>query len=382
MQNPLRNGNRLKLGLFGTNGKAGAQTLVPELYYPTWENSIRTAQVADRAGFETIVAYARWKAYMPGRPDHISGVVFDPFTWSAGIAQATNYSAIMPTSHAPTIHPVTCAKQCATIDHIANGRLALNIVGGWNKHELEMFGADMLDHDRRYEQLEEWLTVIKKMWVETDEFDYEGHFYNVRRGASMPKPLQQPAPPIMNAGGSPRGMNFACKHADICFVILQSDDPAEWRKQIDLYKNTARSFGREIQVWTYCPVVQRDTKEEAERYLEYFAVEMEDKDSVDAWSAGIGSQSQIASPEKLREMRKRIAAGAGGNILVGTGEIISDQMQALCDAGLDGVLCSFVNVDDGLHRFISQTLPILEQRGLRQPFAPEITASRIVPEMA
>jgi alkanesulfonate monooxygenase SsuD/methylene tetrahydromethanopterin reductase-like flavin-dependent oxidoreductase (luciferase family) len=120
-------------------------------------------------------------------------------------------------------------------------------------------------------------------------------------------------------------------------------------------------------VWTYCPVVQRDTKEEAEKYLNYYAVEMEDVESVDAWSAGVGAQSQIASPEKMRELRKRIAAGAGGNILVGTAETITEKMQGLSEAGLDGVLCSFVDFDDGLHRFISPALPLLEQRGLRAP---------------
>ncbi len=375
MTNPLQNSNKLKLGIFGTNGKGGAQTLVSELYQPTWSNSIRTAQTADGAGFEAIVAYARWKAYMPGKPSHTSGIVLDPFTWSAGIAQATTYSAIMPTSHAPTIHPITCAKQCATIDIISNGRLGLNVVGGWNKHELEMFGAPMREHDERYEQLEEWLAVIKKMWMETEEFDFEGNFYRVQRGASMPKPVQRPHPPIMNAGGSPRGMKFACQHADLCFAILQSDDPSEWKRQIDLYKDTARSFGREVQVWTYCPVVQRDTKEEAEKYLNYYAVEMEDVESVDAWSAGVGAQSQIASPEKMKELRKRIAAGAGGNILVGTADIIAEKMERLCNAGLDGMLCSFVDFDDGLQRFISQTLPLLEQRGLRKAFKRTLKAN-------
>lgn len=368
MTNPLFNDNRLKLGIFGTNGKGGAQTRVPELYKPTWENSVRTAQIADRAGFEAIVAYARWKAYMPAKPQHPSGIVLDPFTWCAGIAQATTYLAIMPTSHAPTIHPITCAKQCATIDIISGGRLGLNVVGGWNKHELEMFGAPFREHDERYEQLEEWLTVIKKMWTETEEFDFAGQFYKVQRGASMPKPVQQPHPPIMNAGGSSRGRQFACQNADMCFVILQSNDPAEWQRQIALYKDTARSFGREVKVWTYCPIVQRNTKAEAEEYLRYYAVEMEDTESVDAWSAGVSGQSQIASPEAMKEMRKRIAAGAGGNILVGNAEVIAETMHNLCEAGLDGILCSFVDFVDGLQRFIPEVLPLLEQRGLRAPF--------------
>lgn len=367
--NPIFNSNRLKLGIFGTNGKGGAQTLAPEAYKPTWKASVDTARMADEAGFEAIVAYARWKGYIPGRPDHPSGIVLDPFTWAAGIAQATSYSAVFATSHAPTIHPITCAKQCTTIDIISGGRFGLNVVGGWNKHELEMFGAPLKEHDARYEHLDEWLQVLERMWSEEEEFDFSGEFYQVLRGASMPKPVQRPRPPIMNAGGSPRGMRFACEHADMAFVILKSNDPEACRKQIDEYKDTARNeFGREVQVWTYCPVVQRDTREEAEAYLRYYAVEMEDKDSVDAWSAGLAAQTKIVSPEAMKEFRIRFAAGAGGNILLGTADDIADQMQMFNEAGLDGVLCTWVDFHDGLTRFNSDVLPLLESRGLRAPY--------------
>lgn len=367
--NPIFNSNRLKLGIFGTNGKGGAQTLAPESYKPTWKASVDTARMADEAGFEAIVAYARWKGYIPGRPDHPSGIVLDPFTWAAGIAQATSYSAVFATSHAPTMHPIACAKQCTTIDIISGGRFGLNVVGGWNKHELEMFGAPLKEHDARYDQLGEWLAVIERMWSEQEEFDFSGEFYNVLRGASMPKPVQRPRPPVMNAGGSPRGMRFACEHADMAFVILRSNDPETCRKQIDEYKNTARNeFGREVQVWTYCPVVQRDTRREAEEYLRYYAVEMEDKDSVDAWSEGLGAQTKIVSPEAMKEMRIRFAAGAGGNILLGTADDIAGQLRDFNDAGLDGVLCTWVDFYDGLARFTRDVLPLLESGGLRAPF--------------
>lgn len=370
--NPLFNSNRLKLGIFGTNGKGGAQTLAPEQYKPTWANSIETAKMADRAGFEAIVAYARWKGYIPGRPNHASGIVLDPFTWSAGIAQATTYAAVFATSHAPTIHPITCAKQCATIDIISGGRFGLNVVGGWNRPELEMFGAPLKEHDARYDHLAEWLEVIQKMWNEEEEFDYSGEFYKVVRGASMPKPVQRPRPPIMNAGGSPRGMRFACEHADMAFVILRSNDPDVCRKQIDEYKNTAKEqFGRDIQVWTYCPVVQRDTHKEAEAYLQRYAVDLEDKESVDAWSKGLAAETKIVSPEQMREFRIRFAAGAGGNILLGTADDIADQLQVFNQAGLDGVLCTWVDFHDGIARFTRDVMPILESRGLRTPHKQE-----------
>jgi alkanesulfonate monooxygenase SsuD/methylene tetrahydromethanopterin reductase-like flavin-dependent oxidoreductase (luciferase family) len=368
-RNPIFGPNRLKLGVFGTNGKGGPQTLVPEAYRPTWQASVQTSQMADHAGFEAIVAYARWKGYIPGRPDHPSGFVLDPFTWAAGIAQATTYSAVFATSHAPTMHPITCAKQCATIDIISGGRFGLNVVGGWNKHELEMFGAPLREHDARYDHLEEWLQVLEMMWTEREEFDFKGKFFEVLRGASMPKPVQRPRPPIMNAGGSDRGMRFACKHADMSFVILRSEDVDVCRTQIEQYKRTAREYGRDVQVWSYCPVVQRDTRKEAEAYLGHYAVEMEDRESVDAWSAGLGAQTKIIAPGQLEEYRMRFAAGGGGNILVGTATDIADQLQALAEAGLDGVLCTWVDVADGLERFIRDVLPELERRGLRQPFS-------------
>ena len=44
------------------------------------------------------------------------------------------------TSHVPTIHPILVAKQGMTVDHISGGRFALNVVTGWHKPEIEMFG--------------------------------------------------------------------------------------------------------------------------------------------------------------------------------------------------------------------------------------------------
>src|SRR5688572_19635712 len=145
--NPLSNANRFKLGTFATNGRGSAQTLAPDAYRPTWDNVIRAAQAADQAGFEALVGVARWKGMLKNKLDHPSGVILDPFTWAAGVAQATKHAAVFATTHAPTIHPIVAAKQSATVDIISGGRCGLNIVGGWNKHEFDMFGQEAVDHD-------------------------------------------------------------------------------------------------------------------------------------------------------------------------------------------------------------------------------------------
>ena len=369
--NPVFNGNKLKLGTFCTNGRAGAaHTLVPEANQLNWRRAVEIAQTVDRAGYEAVVPLARWKGYIKEKPNHVSGEVLDPFTWAAGIAQATEQIGVFVTSHAPTIHPLVAAKQTATIDIISNGRLGINVVGGWNRPEIEMFGAPLREHDQRYDYLAEWLDVIKRLWSSNEEFDHHGEFFNVIRGISIPKPVQRPRPPIMNAGLSDRGRLFACEHADMCFIGLRSETLEGIRDEVEAYRRTARDrFGREVQVWTPTTVVQRETQKEADDYLEYYAVTHQDRESVDGLISIATPEVRNMPPEMWEALRARFAAGFGGFPLVGTAERIFETLNMLSSAGLDGVLLTWVDYVDGVNRFNRDVLPLLEQAGLRGPFA-------------
>jgi FMNH2-dependent dimethyl sulfone monooxygenase len=369
--NPVFNGNKLKLGTFCTNGRAGAaHTLVPEGNQLNWPRAVEIAQTVDRAGYEAVVPLARWKGYIKEKPNHVSGEVLDPFTWAAGIAQATEQIGVFVTSHAPTIHPLVAAKQTATIDIISKGRLGINVVGGWNRPEIEMFGAPLREHDQRYDYLAEWLDVIKRLWSSNEEFDHHGEFFNVIRGISIPKPVQRPRPPIMNAGLSDRGRLFACEHADMCFIGLRSETLEGIRDEVEAYRRTARDrFGREVQVWTPTTVVQRETQKEADDYLEYYAVTHQDRESVDGLISIATPEVRNMPPEMWEALRARFAAGFGGFPLVGTAERIFETLNMLSSAGLDGVLLTWVDYVDGVNRFNREVLPLLEQAGLRRPFA-------------
>ena len=108
-RNPLFNKNRLKVGTFATNTVGSIHTIAPDAYRPTWENSLRAAKLADSAGFEALLALARWKGLAKAGIQHRGGVVLDPFVWAAGISMATTYCAVFATSHAPTVHPLIVA---------------------------------------------------------------------------------------------------------------------------------------------------------------------------------------------------------------------------------------------------------------------------------
>ncbi|MGZ0190188.1 MAG: hypothetical protein ACKVH0_19670, partial [Alphaproteobacteria bacterium] len=100
--NPIFSANKLKLAIFGINGKGTANTLVSDVHRPTWSENLIAARLADSAGLEAIVSYSRWKGHELGKLEHPSGIVLDPFTWAAGLAQATSHSAIFATTHAST----------------------------------------------------------------------------------------------------------------------------------------------------------------------------------------------------------------------------------------------------------------------------------------
>jgi FMNH2-dependent dimethyl sulfone monooxygenase len=366
--NPIFNDNKLKLGTFCTNTIPN-MTFVPEVLPPTWKNTLAGALLADNAGLEAIVPIARWKGYLDDRPDHPSNNVLDVFAWAAGIAQATHYSAVFATSHAPTMHPLLVARLSATIDAISGGRFGLNVVGGWNRREFDMFGIELVEHDQRYVYLEEWLRILRKLWTSPVEFDEDSKFFHMKKAISRPMPLQEGGVPIMNAALSPTGMRFSAKNSQIGLISLHGNSPEEWRPQIENYKKMAREeFGRDIQLWTNTSVVQRETQKAADEYLHRYAEEYLDTEVLDSIMVTISKENNIpAGSQALAFMRRRMAIGAG-HPMIGTAQRIAEELEAISRAGIDGVIMTWVDYIDGMKRFAKDVLPLLEQAGLRKPF--------------
>ena len=262
----------------------------------TWPNTLALAKLADAMDFEAIVPVARWRGF--GGKLNPAGPGFETYTWAAGIAASTSRSAVVATSHCSINHPITAAKQCTVIDHISDGRLMLNIVTGWNKPEIDMFGVEMLPHDERYDMAVEWLDIIKRLWTEDEEFDHEGKYYKIVKGYLQPKPIQQPFPAIMNAGGSERGRHFAAKYCDLVFIPLGQPDFERNKAQIEAYRRLAREeYGREVSVWTSATIVQAETEAEARRFFDYIIHDKGD------WEAA------IFRARDHRAQRQNICAG-------------------------------------------------------------------------
>jgi len=358
----------LKLGVFGINWVGLCMTNLPGGLVPTWENSLEIGRLADQAGFEAIVPVSRWKSHVPGKPGHRSSKALETFTWAAAMAVSTRRAAVFATCHVAAFPPVLAAKQAATLDQISGGRFGLNVVAGWNAMEPGMFGVKMLmEHEQRYGQATEWMEIVQRVWTSEEEFDYHGRFYDIEGAYTEPKPAQAPYPVVMNAGLSEHGRAFSARFSDMAFVALQGDDPAAAAATVDLYRAHAREHeGRDLSVWTQGYIVQADTDEAAQAVADEMYAHG-DFESADAFIAGVVATNS-GLPEKVRElMRRQMVLGSGGFPFVGSAETIAGRLETLCNAGIDGVLLTWLDYAAGLRHFTAHVLPLLERRGLRSP---------------
>lgn len=361
--NPLFNANRMKLGVMAFNCSLGSTvTMDPDAWELTWPDNVALAQLADDAGFEALLPVGRWKGY--GGATNFNGSTYECFTWAAGIAAVTRRIAVLATVHAPLVHPITAAKQAATIDHISGGRFVMNIVCGWNKPEFDMFGAAWRDHDERYEYAAEWLQLIQRLWTADEEFDFDGKYFSGKGLWSEPKPLQASVP-LMNAGSSPTGQAFAARHSDMNFVMLRQKSEDDDRAQIDHLKRMATANGRRSQCWIHAYIVCRDTEREARAVLRRYVEDNGDWDTAQRMVALFGKESETLDDEVLNAFKFHFIAGHGGYPLIGTPEQVVDQIERLSAMGVDGMLLSWLDYLGEGRQWIDQVLPLMEQAGQR-----------------
>lgn len=356
---PLYNANPLKLGIFGTNCSNGCTiTHAETTFVPTYEHNVKIAKLADELGFEMLVPVGRWKHF--GGTTQFNANNMEVFTWATALACNTQRIMTFATSHVPTVHPLFAAKQAATIDNISHGRFGLNVVCGWFRPEIEMFGVEQLAHDVRYGMAEEWLTVMKRAWTEQD-FDHEGRYYRVKGGFLLPKPVQQPYPVLINAGNSEEGRDFSARNVDFNFVTMATKDQASG--MVADIRQRARGYGRTCGVMSYGLVCCRDTEAEA-RALYDRIVAGGDWEAVHNIMNLLGIESSSFN-EQIRHFGERFIAGWGGYPLVGTPEQVVAMMVELHGLGIEGFILSWLDYYEELKYFGEKVLPLMKQAGLR-----------------
>jgi len=360
------NANQFKLGLFAPNCSNGlAMTTVPERWVASWENNLALAKQAETAGLEFILPIARWHGY-DGSEVTTQESTLETLSWATGMLASTGRISIFGTVHSPLINPVFAAKQIVTADHIGCGRFGLNVVSGWNKTEFKMFGVGLREHDERYEYTAEWLEVVKRIWSQTEPFDFKGRFFQLEGVVGYPKPYFGDHPLLMSAGSSPAGRAFAAKHVDCLFMHLV--DETTLADEITALRAYAGQMGRTDRIGVYSSghVVCRPTQKEAEDYYEYYAVEKADLRSVETLMK-TRAEGRSLSPGKAAQNRRLLASGIGTFAIVGDPDFVAGKFSQLSGAGLDGMAFGLVNYLNELPFFSAEVLPRMERLGIRQP---------------
>lgn len=135
-------------------------------------------------------------------------------------------------------HPITLAKEVATLDRMSNGRFVFGVGAGWNKPEVENHGVRFAD---RWKVLRERILAMKTIWSE-DEPEFHGEFVDFDRMWSYPKPVQPGGPPIWIGSNSKYVPERIAEYADGWFPI--GGRPGEGT--VDLVRAACAARGRDF----------------------------------------------------------------------------------------------------------------------------------------
>ncbi|HEY3716096.1 MAG TPA: LLM class F420-dependent oxidoreductase [Jatrophihabitantaceae bacterium] len=143
-------------------------------------------------------------------------------------------------------HPITTAKQVATLDHLSGGRFVFGIGGGWNEHEMRNHGVEIRD---RWDAMRERIEAMTAIWTQ-DVAEYHGDHVEFGPMMSWPKPVQRPRPPVL-IGGNVRNMARVLDYADgWCPGTPQLTDD-ELRGQLAEFARLADDVGRGVTVTAF-----------------------------------------------------------------------------------------------------------------------------------
>ncbi|CAN7543417.1 LLM class F420-dependent oxidoreductase [Phenylobacterium sp. LjRoot219] len=176
----------------------------------TLDAVIRVATLAERLGFHSClvtdhpVPTGRW---LDAGGHHAQ----DPFVILSLIAAATRTIRLQTGILVlPYRNPFITARSVATLDVFSGGRVSLGIGAGYMKGEYKALGVDF---ERRNELTDEYLRALKAAWT-ADEFTFEGSGYQALGNRILPRPLQQPHPPLLIGGNAKRAIRRAVELGD------------------------------------------------------------------------------------------------------------------------------------------------------------------------
>jgi len=180
----------------------------------TYDDLLAVARTAEELGFD---AFFRSDHYLRMGDGDAGAGPTDAWITLAGLARETSRLRLGTLVTASTFRlPGPLAISVAQVDAMSRGRVELGIGAGWFADEHRAHGIPFPSTRERFDRLEEQLAIITGMWTTPvgERFSYHGRYYELTDSPALPKPVQQPHPPIIIGGyGTKRTPALAARYA-------------------------------------------------------------------------------------------------------------------------------------------------------------------------
>jgi alkanesulfonate monooxygenase len=282
------------------------------------------------------------------------------------LARTSHLSPIM--AHRPGVmSPAAAARFFASLDVLARGRLALNVVVGGSDKDLRREGDSTPKADR-YRRATEYLDIVRKAWTSPDPFDHHGEFYDVEGVNLQTRPYQGQVP-IFMGGDSDDAVEFGAKHADL--YMLWGEPIAGTRERMARVRAAASAHGREMRFSISLRLFVADTDEAAWQAARDVEREIEAAQGTGTFlrssksDTSTGRRRALAlTGEELHDdcfwtgLTKLLGGFANSQALVGSYDRVLDSLRRYRELGIDAFLVTTgaeASYDPSLGEFLAET---------------------------
>jgi alkanesulfonate monooxygenase len=333
---------------------------------------------ADQLGYQNILLPSGW----------IAGQ--DALTFAAAMAPQTHSINQLVALRMGEVWPPMLARAIATVDHIAKGRLCINIISS------DMPGTKE-SNEVRYRRSSEIIQILQGLWTTQGSYEFHGEFYTISVPTTEPvQTYQQNGGPLMYFGGiSPAAQDLCAKHCDVFLMWPETEDRI-FQTMRDMSEKAA-AYGRKIDFGFRSHVIVRETEAEARSAADRLISKLDltkgqeiKNRSMDSQSAGVLRQDALRAKSHDLYIEEHLWSGIGlarsgcGSAIVGNPEQVLRKLNRYIDMGMRAFILSGYPHLDECDLFAKHVLPKIKTCRLNEvqgrlvpnPITPLTTATR------
>lgn len=297
----------------------------------------------------------------------------DTLSFVAGCAPITEQINMLAAVRCGEMQPIMLARTIATLDHMLEGRLTVNIISS-------DFPGEREDSKLRYQRSREVVEILKQAWTQ-GEITYKGDVYNFEGLTTDPAvPYQKNGPLLYFGGYSPDALELCGQHCDVYLMWPEPKDQiAQRMKDVN---TVAERYNRTLDYGLRVHVIVRDTEAEAREYAQHIVSQLDDDQgktirerALDATSLGVSHQSknrELADMEGFVEPHLWTGVGRArsgcGAALVGSTDQVLSELEQYQKMGIRAfILSGYPHLEECRH-FGSRVLPQMKTVQLNEAY--------------